>query len=255
MSAPEGVRKIYKGKSKQYIYEMETAKVWLYAVHIPSYIIKRKDQVYIQTKHWGSFLLKRLSLGYAGHLDFVRKFVERSSNLMDYIISGSEFDEETCRINFNFQGKFLRFGSPKSDVLFSADKYKKKVYDYYNLNDHEKVLMYAPTWRTGEEKVYSEFKWLNLNFEMLYKAIQQRFGGKWKIFLRLHPQVRTRSKQIKRPDYVIDVSGYEDSGELVAASDVLVTDYSSIMAESANSIVPVVSTSMYTISPNSLSMS
>ncbi|MNC57198.1 putative CDP-glycerol:glycerophosphate glycerophosphotransferase [compost metagenome] len=38
---------------------------------------------------------------------------------------------------------------------------------------------------------------------------------------------------MKRPDYVIDASGYPDSQELVAAADVMITDYSSIMFEPA----------------------
>jgi CDP-glycerol glycerophosphotransferase (TagB/SpsB family) len=49
----------------------------------------------------------------------------------------------------------------------------------------------------------------------------------------LHPFVANLSKNIEKLSYVIDVSDYYDSEELVAASDILITDYSSIMFEPA----------------------
>ena len=239
LDVPEGVRTVYSGKSKQLIYEMETAKVWVYGVHVAAYIIKREGQKYIQTKHWGSFLLKKVSLAHTRHIANNRKTMEINSKWMDYIVSGSEFDEETCRISFDFKGKFLRFGSPKSDILFSDENYKEKVYKQFNLNSEDRILIYAPTYRSDAEKNFNDFKWLGLDFDILLKALQERWPGSWKIFLRLHPQVRTRSKLIKKPNFVIDVSEYEDSEELVAASDVMISDYSTIMVESAYIMRPV----------------
>ena len=239
LKVPEGVRIVYTVKSKQYIYEMETAKIWVYGIHVSSYIIKREEQKYIQTKHWGSFLLKKVSLAHVRHIAANRKMMEMNSKWMDYIVSGSEFDEETCRISFDFKGKFLRFGSPKSDILFSGENYKEKVYKQFNLNLNDRVLIYAPTYRSDAEKNFNDFKWLGLDFDILLKALQEKWPGSWKIFLRLHPQVRTRSKLIEKPNFVIDVSEYEDSEELVAASDVMISDYSTIMIESAYIMRPV----------------
>ena len=237
--APYGVRTIYNAKTKQYIYEMETAKVWVYGTHVSSYLIKRKGQTYIQTKHWGSFLLKKVSLANKRNVSSTKDVMRLNGQWMDYIISGSEFDEETCKISFEFKGEFLRFGSPKSDILFSPRQYKEKIYKKFKIDSEEHVLMYAPTFRSNNEKNFFDFKWLGLDFDILLKALQEKWSGKWKIFLRLHPQVRTRSNLIKKTEFVIDVSEYEDSEELVAASDVLITDYSTIMVESAYIMRPV----------------
>lgn len=51
--------------------------------------------------------------------------------------------------------------------------------------------------------------------------------------LRLHPVVAKQSDTVYRPEYVIDGSDYLDSQELVAACDIMITDYSSIMFEPA----------------------
>lgn len=37
---PQGARRVYLGNWKRYIYEMETARIWVYNMPVPSYIIK-----------------------------------------------------------------------------------------------------------------------------------------------------------------------------------------------------------------------
>ncbi len=81
--------------------------------------------------------------------------------------------------------------------------------------------------------------WQNLDFNILLTSLKQKWSGKWKIFLRLHPNVKMKSKYINHPKYVIDVSNYDDSQELVAASDILISDFSSIIFEQAYVLKPV----------------
>ena len=241
INVPKGIRTIYEGKWKQYVYEMETAKIWIYGVPVRRiYPIKRKEQFYIQMKHWGSITLKKFYLDDPLAKNAEESLLKLNGELIDYIISGSEFDEASCRSGFGFNGKFLRFGSPRSDILFNQKKYKEKIYSYYNISKDDQILIYAPTFRNHNvKKFFYDFKWQDLNFNILLDSLKKRWQGKWKIFLRLHPTVKFKSKQIKQPDYVIDVSDYEDSQELVAASDVMISDYSSIAFEPAYVMKPV----------------
>ena len=62
VKVPQGVRIVNEGNWKKYIYEMETAKVWVYGVPNVIGFIKREGQTYIQTKHWGSVTLKKFYL-------------------------------------------------------------------------------------------------------------------------------------------------------------------------------------------------
>ena len=239
MEYPKGVRIVSSAKSKQLIKEMETAKVWLYGTPVPSFLVKRKEQIYIQTKHRGNLTLKKCILANTKNNESTLERLKLSCSWIDYILSGCEYDEDVSRANYDFHGKFLRFGSPKSDVMFHVEKYKKKIYEFFNLNSEDKILMYAPTFREDNIKRIQDFQWLGLDFEMLKDSLTKKFGGEWKIFLRLHPAVKTRSKQIKKPNYVIDVSDYGDGQELVAATDVMISDYSTIMFEPAYALRPV----------------
>ena len=159
---------------------------------------------------------------------------------MDYVISGSEFDENSCRRGFNFNGKFLRFGSPRSDAMFDFQRCKEKVCKYFQLGLDEHILIYAPTYRyhTGK-RVVPQFTWQDLDFEVLINSLKQRWPGIWKIFVRLHTNVRSQSKQISMPDYVLDASDYDDSQELASAADIMISDFSSIMFEPAYVLKPV----------------
>lgn len=237
IKVPEGVRIVYEKNVKHYIYELETSKIWIYNLIFLFPIIKRKQQIYIHTKHWGSITLKKFSLESPQNVDI--EGIKNHGKLMDYVISGSDLDEDSCRKGFNFQGQFLRFGSPRSDILFNPKECKKKIYNLFDLSNDEHILMYAPTFRAHKEKKFFMFKWQGLNFDILLRSLKKKWNGTWKIFLRLHPMIKIHSKKIEQPDYVIDVSNYDDSQELVAASDILISDFSSIIFEQAYVLKPV----------------
>lgn len=234
---PSGVRKIYSANWKSYIYEMETAKVWILDLAVPAFIQKRQGQLYIQTKHWASVTLKKFYLDavtFQSVPDQVDNW-KRDGQLIDYIITGSKFDEESCRRGFGFEKEVLPFGSPRSDALFFEKENKEKVYQYYKLHLDKHAILYAPTYRfdKAKGKKFHMAKQIELDFLRVKKAADKRFGGEWVIMLRLHPSVAKAAKEMEKPDFVIDVSAYTDSEELVSATDITISDFSSIMFEPA----------------------
>lgn len=234
---PNGVRKVYERNWKRFIYEMETSKMWIFDLPVPEYIIKRPGQIYIQTKHWSSITLKKFYLDASTFQEVPEKIKvwKREKELIDHIITGSNFDTESCRRGFEFQGEVLQYGSPRSDGLFREMENKSKVYDYYHLNKNYKMLIYTPTYRFSktEGKTVPESRSIELNFELIKNALEKRFNGDWYILVRLHPSLATSFEKVKKTDFVIDASQYGDSQELVSASDILVSDFSSIMFEAA----------------------
>lgn len=233
MEAPEGVRLVFKNNMKRYIYEMETAKIWLNDVTVHKYIIKRQNQIYIQTKHWSSITLKKFGLDDKSSCVSaeIESLVKRNGEMMDYLFSGSEFDEETYRSGYAFQGKAVRIGSARSDILF--DKYvKQKVYSKFCLKPETQVLLYVPTYR-HKEYIENRSMKVSLDFNGLLDVLRQKYGGEWYLFVRLHPRISFEKSGIKESKWIINAGNYPDSEELVAASDIMVTDYSSIMFEGA----------------------
>lgn len=234
---PNGIRKIFKGSWKKFIYEMETAHIWILNTIIPGYIKKRQGQIYIQTKHWASVTLKKFYLGASTITDVdddVRLW-RYNSECMDYIITGSDFDMESCRQGFEFDKDFIQAGSPRSDAMFKGDENKRKICSIYGLDINRRILLYAPTYRYQKNVAnhVCEIREVDLDYEGVKHILEERFGGEWCIMLRLHPGHEKEIEKLKLPGYVIDASTYSDGQELASACDVMISDYSSIMFEPA----------------------
>lgn len=240
LKVPRGIRLIRYDNKKRFVLEMETAGYWIFDDNIADHLIKREGQCYIQLKHWPSITLKSFGRDltkfrqekYGSAEDTISFY---NGEIIDYAMVGSQFDEETFRKAFAYEGKVVYVGSPRSDILFHREKYRRKICNIYHLEEKTHILLYAPTFRiekaiSGFQQNYKDTK---IDLSMLFMILNRCFGGTWIIFLRLHPNVAFRSRKIKRPSFVIDVSDYGDGEELVAASDLMITDYSSIMFEPA----------------------
>ena len=234
---PEGSQIVRQG-TPDYYRVMTKAKLWLFEEPLIPEIPKRQGQYCIQLKHWASVTLKTFGHTLNVNLpnyneDFEKKLWKYNDDITDCYIVGSDFDERTIREGFLYTHECFYAGSPRSDLLFKEKDYKKVVCNKYNLNYNNKLCLYAPTFRYDNDLEYA-YNDTMLDFFTLKKALEKVFGGQWNILLRLHPRVQAVKKHINSfPDFVIDVSTYMDSEELVAASDIMITDYSSIMFEPA----------------------
>ncbi|MBP3602568.1 MAG: CDP-glycerol glycerophosphotransferase family protein [Lachnospiraceae bacterium] len=235
---PSGVRLVSACHWKKYIYEMETAHIWVINTIIQGYLRKREGQIYIHTKHWASITLKKFYLD-ASTITDISEDVELwkyNGHCMDYMITGSKFDEESCSRGFGFHKEFIKAGSPRTDAMFHRDILREKVCKKFNVSCSKKFLVYAPTYRYQSKDMsghFAEVRNIEIDYAQLKDSLESRFGGEWYIFLRLHPAVAKESINIVKPEYVIDASDYEDSEELCSACDILISDYSSIMFEPA----------------------
>lgn len=234
---PKGVRVVWNGNYKKVFYELLTAKMWIADVPMHECARKRPGQIYVQTKHWASVTLKRFYLDtVAFHNEPQKRALwEKESVMIDHIVVGSEFDKESCRRGFAFEGEFWETGSPRTDAMFCEKENREKICRTYGINESSRLLLYAPTYRFSIVKGNSvhESKNIGMDYEKIKMALTKRFGGEWVILLRLHPSVKDAYKDIAGYDFVIDASMHADSQELVSAADVTISDYSSIMFEPA----------------------
>jgi len=234
VDTPEGIRKVWSG-SLQYHQEMESAGYWLIGSNILLTDIKRPGQTYIHMKHWGIMSLK--TFGYDFYefrgIEDGLEVTKHDCESIDYLIAGSKFDEDTCRQEYHYKGPVFCAGSPRSDILFEPDMYKDKICAKYKIANNKKILLYAPTFRggTGKEYIYDSYVGIP-DFRKIRKVLEHN-GDEWIFLLRLHPVVAQKGRELIQDDSVIDVSAYEDGEELVAACDMLISDYSSIMFDPA----------------------
>lgn len=186
-------------------------------------IPKKNGQIYLNTWH-GSLGIKKLD----GAPKW-RKIAKQSNKLIDYFITDSVFEEHVFSDSFWPDVKHLKYGHPRNDIFFDKEKLlylRKKVYDYYEIDYDKKTVMYAPTFRDNKSDVSA----IKVDFDLLKKSFEDRFGGEWVVISRLHfhnANNRKTRNTFGNLESVIDASKYPDMQELMAAVDAGITDYSS----------------------------
>ena len=231
----KGVRAVDADDEVDCIWEMATAKIVFQNDGVfPSQYPKKTGQVYIQLKHWASITLKTFFATDKSDAGMIER-LKTSAKLLDYAFVGSDFDERTFREGMLYDGPCIRVGSPRSDLLF-LDGIYEDVRARLGIPQGVKLALYAPTFR----RLWDSLDIIrSLDFAQMRAALRERFGGAWEILLRLHPTLVERSGELELPAFVRDVSHYDEGEELVAAADVMVSDYSSIIFESAFLYRPV----------------
>ena len=122
-------------------------------------------------------------------------------------------------------------GIPRTDLLTDPARRaaaEARVRSRYPAIEGRKVVLYAPTFRGASVGHARHADLMDLD------AMRRVLGDEWVVLLKLHPFVRT-GLQIPAglEDFAIDASGEADVNELMLVSDVLVSDYSSVIYEFA----------------------
>lgn len=217
-----------KYRSIAFYYYVRTSRFLIFNARPNFDIKKRKQQFYIQTWH-SSLGFKMIEKDAEKTLD--KKYVKnakKDSQYIDLLISGCKFRTECFRRNFWYNGEIAEIGTPRNDIFFSNDRAliiantKKEL----GIADTDKVILYAPTFRNSNDLSYAT----SLNVDTLLTELKNKYSGEWKFVYRLHPNVSQKSEL---PKGTIDASSYKDMQALLLMSDILLTDYSSVMFDFA----------------------
>lgn len=134
-----------------------------------------------------------------------------------------EYTTHLIKSGFHYNGRILNCGYPRNDIFFDKNKVElasNKIRDKYHLTG--KVILFAPTYRGVYQTANKvDFK---LDFSKLKQALIQKYGDKVTILVRMH---YFDKNQYDLPDNAIDVGNWPDMQELLCATDILITDYSS----------------------------
>ncbi len=233
---PKEIRTV-KYESTKAVYELATAKVWVDNQRkLPRYK-KRKSQCFIETWHGGGGPMKKI--GADNPRNFDNKPYAKTSRHMDKIVNVMISNSSCCtsiyRSAFLYTGKIMECGYPRNDILFQDNsRVRSKMYDFFHLPSEHKTVLYAPTYRNSRD--LDHYK---LDTERLLKTLGRRFGGTWTVLLRLHPTMITKAEEAVYSDRVLNATVYDDMQELLAGSDLLISDYSSVISEFALTGKPV----------------
>ena len=238
--------KVVKDTPFSTAFHLSTAKVWVDNYRKPFGTLKRKGQLYIQTWH-ATIGFKAVGLFRGAAFPEIARIVsEWDSNLIDYVLSNSEYCDKVYPKKLLYSGPTLRVGSPRVDPLINCkEELHRAIRDKLGLDQTVKLLLYAPTFRGGTQKGKKEVEAEipNLDFQALIDTLQQKDQSEWHILLRLHPQLAAKMEKmplLSENPRLHDVSQDPDISAVMGGCDFVITDYSSCAFDAAFANIPVI---------------
>ncbi|WP_169808829.1 CDP-glycerol glycerophosphotransferase family protein [Microtetraspora fusca] len=264
-TVPDGVRTVLYG-SREHEEALGTARFVVANRRTqPSWYEKRPDQTFVQT--WHGTPLKRLGHDVKGKPLASRDIYEaldRYAAMWDLLLSPNPFSTPILRGAFGYDGEVLESGYPRNDVLLRPG-HAERVRRALGVPDGTRIVLYAPTWRDDEHARRGRIG-LALDAERVARAL----GEDTVLLVRAHYLMAGRVATPPPLSYAggasdvgvvggtargrgiveagsaalggraFDVSRFPDMADLLAVTDVLVTDYSSAMFDFACTGRPMV---------------
>ncbi|MFD4590649.1 bifunctional glycosyltransferase/CDP-glycerol:glycerophosphate glycerophosphotransferase [Streptomyces rubiginosohelvolus] len=229
--------------SWRYLWALARAEYWVDNQGFPQHLRKPGHTTYLQTWHGSAYKRMgfdetRVRLQNAPQRERLQQAVDR----FDHFLVRSEHDVTTLARAYRLpEERLLRTGYPRNDALI-AERTRAEtegrlprppLAGALGLDDHKKTVLYAPTFRGGPGKQRKSRLLLDV------REFAERFGDTHTLLVRAH-YLESARLPVCPPGTVVDVSRHHDVSELLALTDVLVTDYSSIMFDFALLDRPVV---------------
>lgn len=227
---------LVKRGSQKYYEAMATAKYRITNSTNPATVPVRKGQIYIQT--WHGTPLKRLGLDIerdgnaAQSLKEIHDLYRKEARQFTYLLSPSAYTTEKLSTAFGLtkeeqQKKIVELGYPRNVALFtSTPETVAELREFYKIPEGKKVILYAPTFREADYKYGKGFTYqIMLDVERL----RERFGDRAVVIMRTHYLANAQFDYEKYEGFLIKATGVADINRLYLVSDLLITDYSSVM--------------------------
>lgn len=220
--------KFIKRNSKEYLKCLASSKYLINNSTFQAFFTPKPDQIYINT--WHGTPLKSMGFDIPGNpahsQNVVRNFLSTS-----YILSPNahttKMFTDSYKLDGLYEGAIIEEGYPRIDLTLHTNpgEYRNYLRNLDLVIDEDKeTILYAPTWK-GNNVSKAKNDTLQIIADMQY--LQAQVGNQYNIMVKVHPylyKVACQSTELKDhliPDFV-------DPNELLAAVDILITDYSSI---------------------------
>ncbi len=230
-------------KSIKFFYYMASAAFIVSDSRLPRYLVQNKDVTYIQT--WHGTPLKKLaldmtSLDMAGNTNIERYHdnFRLSASRWKYLLSQNPFSTKTFKRCFAFEGEILEYGYPRNDVLVnSTNEDILAIKERLGLPRDKKIILYAPTWRDNQFHKRGEYKFASaLDFDMLRDFISDEYV----VIVKYHYLIKDNVDWGRYKAFVYQFGEGEDIASLYLVSDMLITDYSSVMFDYSVLLRPMI---------------
>lgn len=218
----DGIRLI-KFNSLQRFYYEATAKISINNIGSFSWLPLRKGQEHVNTWHAG-LNMANCGMNHPDNDKLTKWSIGLSGRETTLFLSPNKvFTDYGVIVQFDYSGKMLNCGLPRSDNLCNekSEMVRLKTRKALRISSDTVVVLFAPSWR------HKGMVLPKMDYKMLAKALECRFGNKYVIWHRSHHL--TKGTDVEKMDQLQDLTSYPDVEELILACDILISDYSSVI--------------------------
>ncbi len=217
--------------SKEYRRLLATAKYLFNDTTFPAWYIKREGQVYLNTWHGTPFKMMGRDVW---NRAYAIGNVQRNYLIADYLLYPNDYMKEKMMnaymLNHTWKGTALLEGYPRNSAFFNPER-AAQVKEELELTD-KKMILYMPTWRgvLTNKKTDVQMADAYCYFQLLDHALtdDEVFYVKFHLFA-------AKEFNFKQFKHIKPVPAKYETYDLLNAADVMVTDYSSVFFDFANS--------------------
>ena len=233
--------KIIDYNSLSFFYYMCKAKYWIINCKMPEYIVKKENQIYLQT--WHGTPLKRLghdiqvsedTTFYRSGLNYEEmcKTYDVDVEKYNYMISPNKFCTEVFQSSFGInKERLIETGYPRNDFITNATKEDIiNIKNKYHLPLDKKIILYAPTWRDNSYNVSGYTFELKADFYKWKEILKDEYII---VFKPHYLIVNKYENNEDLKDFLYSIPANAEINELYVISDSMITDYSSVFYDYA----------------------
>jgi CDP-glycerol glycerophosphotransferase len=219
---------VVRESSREHYEALATARYVVVDDHFPEWFERRPDQVCLQT--WHGTPVRRLGreapVPSRGDRRYERNHERQAAN-WQYVVAQNELGADALRRAYAPAGEILVTGRPANDAL--GERLRGEARARLGLADGARVVLYAPTYRETARDASGRRR-LDTPFDPA--PLRAALGDDAVVLFRAHPLVYGAAPATA-DGFVRDVRDHPDATGLLAAADVLVTDYSSLLFDFA----------------------
>jgi CDP-glycerol glycerophosphotransferase len=230
-AVPEGDKAVLSG-TEEYFDALARSRYVISNDDMQPFFRKREGQVYLQT--WHGTPLKKIGfdIGRPQFASGTAYFDRLAADIgkWDLLLSQNPFSTPILRRAFRYEGEICEYGYPRNDILTRGGPLAGQVRRRLGIPDGKRVVMYVPTWRDNQFYASGRYRFdLRIDLERAWQLL----GPDHVLLIRGHHHLANDVTVGTRRDFALNVTGYPNVSELFLITDVLITDYSSVMFDFA----------------------
>lgn len=152
-------------------------------------------------------------------------------NYTDTIVSSEQIRQNYAEAFGISIDKVHAIGIPRTDIFFDEnykESIREKFFSAYPMAKGKKIILFAPTFRGhGVKTAHYEYSWIS------FEKIQKALGNDYVFIIKMHPFIQNFTDEDLDKSFFLDLSNEREINDLLFVTDVLITDYSSVIFEAS----------------------